>query len=60
VELDGDVHLVADGLAYLSYRSESRFEVRVGDALATGLRSELVEGPDLHRGDALVEQRLGQ
>ena len=58
VELDHDVHPVADRLADLLERLQRRLQVGGGDVLAARLLGGMVERPDLHRRDALVEQLL--
>src|SRR5690606_24614931 len=60
VELQHDVHRVADALADLPQRLEPRAQLGRGDLLTVGLFRDGVEGPDLHRGHALFEQALGQ
>ena len=60
MELDHDVHFVADRLADLVERLERRFQVGGGDVLAARLLGCVVERPDLHRRDAVGEQLLGQ
>jgi len=58
VELDGDVHRIADSLADAADRLQSGLQVSGGDPLAACPLGKPVEWPDLHRRDPLVEQRL--
>ncbi len=57
---DADFHAIADPVADLSYRGQARFDLRVGDALAEAALAKLIEGPDLHGVDFIVEQALRQ
>ena len=60
MELDHDVHAVADGLADLGERFERGIELGRRDVPAGRALGGDVEGPDLHAGDALLEQRQGK
>ena len=53
-----DVHAVADGVADGGDLGEAGVEVGAGDARAARGVGGGVEGPDLHRGDAFLQQRL--
>ncbi len=59
VQLDGDLHLHTDRVADLPERLHPLLDLRRRDVLPVRRVRELVEGPDLHRRDAHVEQRLG-
>ena len=56
MELDHDVHAIADRLADLAEGLQRPVEIGVGDVAALAGRGISVEGPDLHAGDALLEQ----
>ena len=60
VELHHDVHLVTDGPSDLLERLQPLAQLRGGDGEALGLVGDGVEGPDLHGGDSLLQQVLGQ
>ena len=56
VQLNHDVHGVAHRAAYLAERLQRPVEVARGDIVAVGLDRSMVERPDLHAGDALLQQ----
>jgi hypothetical protein len=58
VELDHDVHLGADRLPDLAERLHRGLELAGGDVEAAPALGREVEGPDLHRRNALLEQRV--
>ena len=60
VELDHDVHLLAHRIANLAKGFERQVKVGVADVLAVAFFGSRVKRPDLHAGDALGQQRLGQ
>ncbi|CCF21430.1 protein of unknown function [Pseudorhizobium banfieldiae] len=60
VKLHHDVDLIADSLADLFERLEGELQVRHRDILAARLFCGCIEGPDLHRGYAVREQRFRQ
>ena len=60
MELDHDVHAVADRAADLAERLERLVELGGADVEAARRLGGVVERPDLHAGDALAEQALGQ
>ena len=60
VELDHDVHAIADRLADLAEGLQRPVEIGAGDVAALAGRGIIVEGPDLHAGDALLQQARGQ
>src|SRR5262249_43074886 len=60
VELDHQLDAVADRLAHLAKRLDALAQILERDRLAArGLRVR-IEWPDLHAGDALLEQALGE
>ena len=60
VKLDHDVHLLAHRIANLAKGFERQVKVGVADVLAVAFFGSRVKRPDLHAGDALRQQRLGQ
>ena len=60
VELDHDVHLVADGSANLLERRQRGLKIRCGDIVPVAFFRRDVERPDLHRRDALGEKLRGE
>src|SRR3712207_1893413 len=60
VELDHNVHLVADGLADLGERLKSYLEFGWGYVIAVAALGGEIERPDLHAGNALLQQRMRQ
>ena len=60
VQLQHDVHRIADGLADLRDHGDPGAEVRGRDVIPLGRRRVGIERPDLHRADALVEQLPGE
>ena len=60
MELDHDVHAVADRRADLAERLQAFLQVRPRDVLPVARFGERIERPDLHAGDSLLEERLRQ
>ena len=60
VHLQGDLHPVAHGVPDLAPGAQPLLDLGPADALPAGLGAELVEGPDLHRRDPLVQEGAGQ
>ena len=60
MELDHDVHLVADRLPDLAEGLQRRVQLLRADVPAGGAFGGDVEGPDLHAGDALLQQGVRQ
>jgi hypothetical protein len=56
MELHHDVHAIADRRANLAERLESFLQIGARDVLPVARFSERIEWPDLHPGDALLEQ----
>ncbi len=58
MQLDHDVHAVADRVADLAERLERLLELGRADVVAARALGGEVERPDLHARDALLEQAL--
>ena len=56
MQFDHDVHLVAHGAADLLERLQRGFQVRQRDEPASGFFGRAIKGPDLHAGDAILQQ----
>src|SRR5580698_8799635 len=60
MELNHDVHFVADGLANLLEGHQRRYEVGTRNVVALSLDGRRVEWPDLHSRDAFGEKFEGK
>ena len=60
VQFDHDVHAIADRAADLAKRLQRLIEFLGADVVAAPALGREVERPDLHAGDALLEQAVRQ
>jgi hypothetical protein len=60
MQLHCDLHVHPNRFANLTKRFDSLLDLLCGDVLAIGRIRELIERPDLHRGNAHVEQLARQ